>query len=59
MKLSVPGYALGAVLHELHAAEVDSALLLRTGPGWMIEFMTPIEPGTVAKTVRLGGVVMV
>ena len=42
------------MMHALHDSEVGAVLMERTGPGWMLEFMTPIEPETVAKLVRLG-----
>lgn len=58
MKLSAPNYAIGALMHALHDAEVDSVLALRTGPGWMVEFMTRIEPDTLESLVRLGAVIV-
>ena len=58
MKITAPHYAIGPLMHVLHDSEVGAVLMERTGPGWMIEFMTPIEPDTVAKMVRLGGVLI-
>ena len=58
MKMSLPSYAVGPVVHELHNAGVDSLLLIRTGPGWMVEFMTRIEPDTLKSLVRLGAVIV-
>lgn len=43
MKVSAPIYACGSVAHVLHDAGVLGVLMMRTGPGWMFEFMAPAE----------------
>ena len=54
MKISAPHYIIGPMLHELHNAGVESILALRTGPGWMIEFMARIDQETAGRIVRMG-----
>lgn len=58
MKLTAPHYAIGPLMHALHSAEVDSVLALRTGPGWVIEFMSVIDADTLTTITRMGAVVL-
>ena len=54
MKISAPHYIIGPLMHELHDSSVGAVLMGRTGPGWMIEFMTRIDKETAARIVRMG-----
>ena len=58
VKLTAPHYAIGPLMHALHDAEVDSVLALRTGPGWVVEFMTPISSDTLTTITRLGATII-
>jgi hypothetical protein len=58
MKLTAPHYAIGPLMHTLHDSEVGAVLMERTGPGWVIEFMTPLQPETVTAITRLGAVIV-
>jgi hypothetical protein len=58
MKITAPHYAIGPLMHVLHDSEVGAVLMERTGPGWMVEFMTRIEPDTLKSLVRLGAVIL-
>lgn len=54
MKISAPHYIIGPLMHELHDSSVGAVLMERTGPGWMIEFMTKIDNETSGRIVRMG-----
>jgi hypothetical protein len=41
LKVSAPLYATGALAHALADAGVTAVLMERTGPGWVLEFLTP------------------
>lgn len=58
MKLTAPHYAIGPLMHALHDASVGAVLMERTGPGWIIEFMTRLDADTVTTITRLGGVIL-
>ena len=58
MKLSAPNYAIGALMHTLHDAEVDSVLAIRSGPGWVIEFMRVLDADTLTTITRLGATII-
>lgn len=58
MKITAPHYAIGPLMSLLHDSEVGAVLMERTGPGWMIEFMTRLDGDTVTAIAQLGGVVL-
>jgi hypothetical protein len=43
MKILVPLYAFGPMGHALHDANVYAAVIERTGPGWLLEFIAPAD----------------
>lgn len=58
MKLSVPHYAVGPVMHALHDSSVGAVLMERTGPGWIVELATELDDATVTRIVRLGAEIL-
>ena len=54
MKISAPHSIIGPLMHELHDSSVGAVLMERTGPGWMIEFMTRIDQEAAGRIVRMG-----
>ena len=54
MKLTAPHEAIGPLMRALHASSVGAVLMERTGPGWMIEFMTRIDQEAAGRIVRMG-----
>jgi hypothetical protein len=60
VKVSVPMYATGPLAHALADHGVTAVLMERTGPGWMLEFLTPLanREALAAAIEKIGGTIL-
>ena len=56
MRVLVPLYAFGPMGHALYDADVHAAVIERTGPGWLIEFIAPLEKAAFLSALHKIGV---
>jgi hypothetical protein len=60
LRVSAPLYATGPLAHALADAGVTAVLMERTGPGWVLEFLSPParRDKLIAAIEKMGGEIL-